>query len=167
MDKYHRSANRVKRGGNWNNSAINCTTANRNNNNPANRNNNIGLRLAASSQLNCTDGCLMLNRSLSCSIADRQIHSFFWAAESKRLKSAAFFYFSNIIYYEYSLLINLFQIQFSTNKTLANEQSAVTLVSDATYSKHRVCDRSEHEPARRSKAKSTTRLQGGTLPNNK
>ncbi len=38
-------SNRVKRGGSWNNNASNCTVANRNNNNPDNRNNNIGFRL--------------------------------------------------------------------------------------------------------------------------
>jgi formylglycine-generating enzyme required for sulfatase activity len=38
-------SNRVIRGGSWNNNAENCRTANRNNNNPDNRNNNIGFRL--------------------------------------------------------------------------------------------------------------------------
>lgn len=38
-------SNRVMRGGSWNNNAENCRTANRNNNNPDNRNNNIGFRL--------------------------------------------------------------------------------------------------------------------------
>ena len=37
-------ANRVIRGGNWNNNAQNCRSANRNNNNPNNSNNNIGFR---------------------------------------------------------------------------------------------------------------------------
>lgn len=37
-------ANRVIRGGNWNNNAQNCRSANRNNNNPDNSNNNIGFR---------------------------------------------------------------------------------------------------------------------------
>ncbi len=40
------SSNRVNRGGSWNNSAANCRVANRNNNSPGNRNNNLGLRLA-------------------------------------------------------------------------------------------------------------------------
>ncbi len=40
--------NRVKRGGNWNNNAHNCRSANRNNNNPNNSNNNIGFRPANS-----------------------------------------------------------------------------------------------------------------------
>jgi hypothetical protein len=35
----------VIRGGSWNNNARNCRSANRNNNNPDNRNNNIGFRL--------------------------------------------------------------------------------------------------------------------------
>ncbi len=41
-------SNRVKRGGSWNNNARNCRSANRNRNNPDNRNNNIGFRLAFS-----------------------------------------------------------------------------------------------------------------------
>ncbi|MCB9272803.1 MAG: SUMF1/EgtB/PvdO family nonheme iron enzyme [Lewinellaceae bacterium] len=39
-------SNRVIRGGSWNNTAENCRTANRNRNNPDNRNNNVGFRLA-------------------------------------------------------------------------------------------------------------------------
>ena len=35
-------SNRVIRGGNWNNNANNCRSANRNSNNPANRKNNLG-----------------------------------------------------------------------------------------------------------------------------
>ena len=41
-------SNRVKRGGSWNNNARNCRAANRNRNNPGNRNNNLGFRLALS-----------------------------------------------------------------------------------------------------------------------
>ncbi|MBL7792874.1 MAG: SUMF1/EgtB/PvdO family nonheme iron enzyme [Saprospiraceae bacterium] len=37
--------NRVVRGGSWNNNPENCRVANRNRNNPDNRNNNIGFRL--------------------------------------------------------------------------------------------------------------------------
>ena len=37
----------MKRGGNWNNNAKNCRSANRNNNNPNNENNNIGFRVAS------------------------------------------------------------------------------------------------------------------------
>lgn len=37
--------NRVNRGGSWNNNADNCRAANRNNNTPDNRNNNLGFRL--------------------------------------------------------------------------------------------------------------------------
>jgi len=36
----------VNRGGSWNNNAQNCRVSNRNNNNPENRNNNLGFRLA-------------------------------------------------------------------------------------------------------------------------
>ena len=42
------NSNRVNRGGSWNNDARNCTASNRDNNNPDNRNNNLGFRLAAS-----------------------------------------------------------------------------------------------------------------------
>ena len=41
-------SNRVQRGGSWNNDAQNCRSAYRNNNNPSNRNNNIGFRLCCS-----------------------------------------------------------------------------------------------------------------------
>jgi hypothetical protein len=36
----------VNRGGSWNNKPANQRVANRNNNNPSNRNNNLGFRLA-------------------------------------------------------------------------------------------------------------------------
>jgi len=39
-------ANRVNRGGSWNNDAANCRAANRDNNEPGNRNNNLGFRPA-------------------------------------------------------------------------------------------------------------------------
>jgi len=39
-------SNRVNRGGSWNNHPENCRSANRNNNSPGNRNNNLGFRLA-------------------------------------------------------------------------------------------------------------------------
>lgn len=42
--------NTVIRGGSWNNNAENCRVTNRNDNNPHKRNNNIGFRLALSSQ---------------------------------------------------------------------------------------------------------------------
>jgi formylglycine-generating enzyme required for sulfatase activity len=38
-------SNRVLRGGSWNNNASNCRSANRNNDNPDNRNDNYGFRL--------------------------------------------------------------------------------------------------------------------------
>jgi hypothetical protein len=40
-------SNRVNRGGSWNNNARNCRSANRNNNSPDNRNDNLGLRLVS------------------------------------------------------------------------------------------------------------------------
>ena len=43
-------SNRVNRGGSWNNNARNTRVSNRNNDNPGNRNNNLGFRLARSSK---------------------------------------------------------------------------------------------------------------------
>ncbi|MBF0429267.1 MAG: SUMF1/EgtB/PvdO family nonheme iron enzyme [Magnetococcales bacterium] len=40
-------SNRVNRGGSWNNTSDNLRSANRNNNDPANRNNNLGFRLSS------------------------------------------------------------------------------------------------------------------------
>jgi len=37
----------VIRGGSWNNNGVNCRASNRNSNEPGNRNNNLGFRLAA------------------------------------------------------------------------------------------------------------------------
>ncbi|MEO0339413.1 MAG: SUMF1/EgtB/PvdO family nonheme iron enzyme [Bacteroidota bacterium] len=39
----------MNRGGSWNNTPRNCRAANRNNNGPTNRNNNLGFRVALSS----------------------------------------------------------------------------------------------------------------------
>ena len=47
------------RGGSWNNNAQNCRAANRNNNNPDNRNNNIGFRLVLSPAQQIS-GCRLL-----------------------------------------------------------------------------------------------------------
>ncbi len=47
--KVDNGSNRVIRGGSWNNTARNCTATNRNRNHPANRNNDVGFRLASSS----------------------------------------------------------------------------------------------------------------------
>lgn len=44
-----KGSNRVNRGGSWNNEAANCRSANRNRNDPSNRNNNLGFRLALNS----------------------------------------------------------------------------------------------------------------------
>ena len=44
-----KSSNRVNRGGSWNNHASNCRSANRNRNDPSNRNNNLGFRLLLNS----------------------------------------------------------------------------------------------------------------------
>jgi len=40
-------SNRVIRGGSWNNDAQNLRSANRNNNDPENRNDNVGFRLVS------------------------------------------------------------------------------------------------------------------------
>ncbi len=40
----------MNRGGSWNNNASNARVANRNNNDPSNRNNNLGFRLSSSRQ---------------------------------------------------------------------------------------------------------------------
>ncbi|MBP7498187.1 MAG: SUMF1/EgtB/PvdO family nonheme iron enzyme [Bacteroidales bacterium] len=52
------------RGGSWNNNATNCRSANRNNNSPDNRNNNIGFRVV-SPKLKRMDGFPLINRLLS------------------------------------------------------------------------------------------------------
>ena len=39
----------MNRGGSWRNNPVNCRSANRNNNNPSNRNDNLGFRVARSS----------------------------------------------------------------------------------------------------------------------
>jgi hypothetical protein len=44
-----RGSNRVHRGGSWDNDAANCRTANRNTNDPTNRTNDNGFRLALNS----------------------------------------------------------------------------------------------------------------------
>ncbi len=44
---HEKGDHRVNRGGGFNNTAVNCRSANRNANQPSNRNNNLGLRLAA------------------------------------------------------------------------------------------------------------------------
>lgn len=42
-----KTTDRVLRGGSWNNNARNVRSANRNNNDPTNRNNNVGFRVAS------------------------------------------------------------------------------------------------------------------------
>jgi len=46
LEKGQTGSVRVLRGGSWNNNPNNCRAANRNRNNPNNRNNNIGFRVA-------------------------------------------------------------------------------------------------------------------------
>jgi formylglycine-generating enzyme required for sulfatase activity len=47
---------RVLRGGSWNNNPQNLRSANRNRNQPDNRNNNIGFRLASTIMRGCDSG---------------------------------------------------------------------------------------------------------------
>ena len=51
VDAPERGTDRVQRGGSYFNNAENCRSANRNNNSPENRNNNIGFRLVVPAQL--------------------------------------------------------------------------------------------------------------------
>ena len=67
------SSNRVLRGGSWNNSAANCRVANRNNNDPSNRNSNNGFRVVLS-QLKRKGGYPLLNRLSFLSPAMGQIN---------------------------------------------------------------------------------------------
>jgi hypothetical protein len=72
MGNCYKEVNRVLRGAIWNNRSQNSRVANRNNNNPSNRNNNIGFRVVSlqleskyKSQMRCTDGCQnLLNKYL-------------------------------------------------------------------------------------------------------
>jgi hypothetical protein len=57
------SAHRVIRGGSWNNDARNVRAAYRNNNEPSNRNNNLGFRCA---ELTTGPDGSLLNRPASC-----------------------------------------------------------------------------------------------------
>jgi formylglycine-generating enzyme required for sulfatase activity len=59
-------SNRVLRGGSWNNPANNCRSANRNNNNPANENNNIGFRVVLAPVQPCCRTAAGLTRQPSC-----------------------------------------------------------------------------------------------------
>lgn len=58
-----KGTNRVLRGGSWNNNAQNARSANRNNNTPDNRNNNVGFRpaQAQSSAVAATDQTVILS----------------------------------------------------------------------------------------------------------
>ncbi len=53
-------SNRVIRGGSWNNNAQNVRAANRNNNDPSNRNNNVGFRLVSTVQFPARKCCLRM-----------------------------------------------------------------------------------------------------------
>ena len=47
LGRWSRGSNRVNRGGSWRNDASNCRASYRNRNDPGNRNDNIGFRLAS------------------------------------------------------------------------------------------------------------------------
>jgi hypothetical protein len=65
-------SNRVNRGGSWNNNARNCRSANRNNNDPDNRNNDLGFRLLSS--LSCQK-CIVYGWCISAWIMTRPLSS--------------------------------------------------------------------------------------------
>jgi len=80
MVECRKKANRVKRGGSWNNNAENIRSANRNNNTPSNNNNNIGFRL--SNTILCLNrdvqgyfGSAVLSRHTTCSAGTRRANS--------------------------------------------------------------------------------------------
>ena len=76
-------SNRVKRGGNFNNDAQNVRSANRNNNSPDNRNNNIGVRLLS------TGSCpkRRVYESVSC-VRDPVQALILWSAEPTQINAA-------------------------------------------------------------------------------
>ncbi|MDX2248816.1 MAG: hypothetical protein SF052_18660 [Bacteroidia bacterium] len=61
----------MNRGGSWNNNPQNCRVANRNNNSPENRDNNLGFRLAFAPPAQWKAGWLLLNRKQSCSFGTK------------------------------------------------------------------------------------------------
>ena len=67
-----KGSNRVKRGGSWNNDdAQNFRAANRNNNDPAKRNDNRGFRLALAPAQQGPGADRLLNRAVSCPWEER------------------------------------------------------------------------------------------------
>nr|WP_228057682.1 SUMF1/EgtB/PvdO family nonheme iron enzyme [Tychonema sp. LEGE 07203] len=61
----YRWGRQAKRGGSWNNNPRNCRSAYRNNNNPDNRNNNIGFRVARSAPRTLYPFARLAERSLA------------------------------------------------------------------------------------------------------
>ena len=61
----------MNRGGSWNNDAANCRTANRNTNDPTNRTNNNGFRLALNSAGKVVDA-LSLQTEQIVSLSDQE-----------------------------------------------------------------------------------------------
>jgi hypothetical protein len=72
---------RVLRGGSFNNKADNARSAARSNNNPDNRDNNVGVRVLCSSHLHPFD--LFIKRELSCSGYVRYVDDFAMFADDK------------------------------------------------------------------------------------
>ena len=79
--------NRILCGGSWNNGSDNCQVANRNINNPQNRNNNIGFRVAHSSQ----KGWMSVYEQIIIPSSDRNKYYFLSVGLVKQLKAQQIF----------------------------------------------------------------------------
>ena len=71
MDNSYKVANRVNRGGSWNNSAQDCRSAYRGNGSPDYSNCDIGFRLVLAPQLKRMDGFPLLNQLLTSPFVSR------------------------------------------------------------------------------------------------
>jgi len=78
---------RIIRGGSWNNGSDNCQVANRNINNPQNRNDNIGFRLAHSSQ----KGWMSVYEQIIIPVSERNKYHYTSVELVKQLKAQQIF----------------------------------------------------------------------------